>query len=75
MKVFRFALFLLTLCAVAPLRADLVDGVVAVVNDKVVTRQQVQDFAMPAVDALRRQYSMESPEFQQKLNDVLTNSL
>ena len=30
---------------------------------------------MPAVDALRRQYATDSPEFEQKLNDVLTNSL
>ncbi|HEX3101000.1 MAG TPA: peptidyl-prolyl cis-trans isomerase, partial [Pyrinomonadaceae bacterium] len=75
MKFFRFAFFLLMFCAAAPLRAELMDGVVAVVNDQVITRQQVQDFAMPAVDALRRQYATDSQEFQQKLNDVLTNSL
>jgi peptidyl-prolyl cis-trans isomerase SurA len=55
----------------------LVDGVKAVVNDKVITYAEIQDFAMPAIDALRRQYAAtpDSPEFQQRLNDALTNSL
>jgi peptidyl-prolyl cis-trans isomerase SurA len=75
MKIFRSAFFLLMLVAAVQTRADLVDGVVAVVSDHAITRQQVQDFAMPAVDALRRQYTGDSPEFEQKLNDVLTNSL
>ncbi len=75
MKLFRFAFFLFAFCAAAQVRAELVDGVVAVVSDQAITRQQVQDFAMPALDALRRQYTSDSPEFQQKLNDVLTNSL
>ena len=75
MKFFRFAVFILTLCAAASARADLVDGVVAVVNNAVITRQEVQDFAMPAIDALRRQYSSDSPEYEDKLNSALTNSL
>ena len=75
MKFFRFAVFFLTLCAAASARADLVDGVVAVVNNAVITRQEVQDFAMPAIDALRRQYPSDSPEYEDKLNGALTNSL
>jgi parvulin-like peptidyl-prolyl isomerase len=75
MKFFQFTFLILTLCSAASARAEMVDGIVAVVNDAVITRQQVQDFATPAIDSLRRQYPADSVEFQQKINDALTNSL
>lgn len=76
MKFFRFILILaLAFCASGPLRAEMADGVKAVVNDKVITYSQVEDFTAPAAEALRRQYA-DSPElFQQKLNDALDDSL
>jgi len=67
-------LVLLILVSVSS-RADLVNGVKAVVNDKIITYGEIQDFAGPTIDALRRQYPADSPEFQRKFNDVLTNSL
>ena len=47
----------LAFCAALPLRADLVDGVAAVVNNTVITAEQVREFAAPAIDDLRRQYA------------------
>jgi parvulin-like peptidyl-prolyl isomerase len=58
-----------------PLRAELADGVKAVVNDAVITYSQVEEFTAPAADALRRQYADAPNLFQQKLNDALGDSL
>lgn len=75
MKFFRFTFAILILCSAAPVRADLVDGIVSVVNRGIVTRQEVRDFAEPALDSLQRQYTEDSPELRQKVTDTLTNSL
>jgi parvulin-like peptidyl-prolyl isomerase len=76
MKFFRFvSILVLALCPGPQLHAVLVDGVVAVINDAVITRQQVEDFAAPALESLRRQYASDPDGFQIKLNDMLTNSL
>ena len=76
MKFFRFiSIFLLILLAGRPLRAELADGVKAVVNDTVITYSQVEEFTAPAADALRRQYPDAPDTFQQKLNDALSDSL
>ena len=76
MKFFRFipiaALALLT----APLsRAELADGVKAVVNDAVITYSQVEEFTAPAAEALRRQYPDSPDTYQLKLNDALGDSM
>jgi peptidyl-prolyl cis-trans isomerase SurA len=76
MKVFRFiSILVLALLAARTLRADLADGVKAVVNDAVITYSQVEEFTAPAADALRRQYSDSPDLFQQKLNNALEDSL
>ena len=76
MKIFRFIpILVLALCPGPQLHAVLVDGVVAVINDAVITRQQVEDFAAPALESLRRQYASDPDGFQIKLNDMLTNGL
>jgi peptidyl-prolyl cis-trans isomerase SurA len=76
MKVFRFiSILVLALLAARPLRAELADGVKAVVNDAVITYSQVEEFTAPAADALRRQYADSPDLFQQKLNDALEDSL
>jgi peptidyl-prolyl cis-trans isomerase SurA len=76
MKVFRFiSILVLSLLAAQPLRAELADGVKAVVNDAVITYSQVEEFTAPAADALRRQYADSPDLFQQKLNDALEDSL
>jgi parvulin-like peptidyl-prolyl isomerase len=76
MKFLRFIPILaLTLCVVLPLRAELVDGIVAVVNGTVITRQQVDDFAAAAIDALQRQYAGQPDVFQQKYDAVINDGL
>jgi peptidyl-prolyl cis-trans isomerase SurA len=64
-----------TFCLGLPLHAELADGVKAIVNDSVITFAEVEDFAGPAIDSLRRQYAAQPDVFEQKLTDVLTNSL
>jgi peptidyl-prolyl cis-trans isomerase SurA len=78
MKLSRLILVLAaTFCFGLPLRAQpkLADGVKAIVNDSVITFAEVEDFAGPAIDSLRRQYAGQPDVFEQKLTDVLTNSL
>jgi parvulin-like peptidyl-prolyl isomerase len=76
MKLSRLILVLAaTLCLGLPLRADLADGVKAIVNDSVITYAEVEIFAAPAIESLRRQYIGQPDVFQQKLTDALTNSL
>jgi peptidyl-prolyl cis-trans isomerase SurA len=57
------------------LRAEVADGVKAVVNDHVISFAEVEDFTRPAMDALRRQYQGQPDVFQQKLNEALNDSL
>ena len=69
---------LTTFCFSLPLRAELADGVLAVVNNSVITRRQVDDFIAPAIDALRREYANQenvSNAFEQKVNGVLNDGL
>jgi peptidyl-prolyl cis-trans isomerase SurA len=77
MKIFRFIPILaLALCPGPRLHAVMVDGVLAVINDTVITRQQVEDFVAPAIDSLRREYAGQ-PEavFQQKLTGAINDGL
>jgi len=76
MKFFRFiSIFALAAGLGAPLRAELADGVKAVVNDSVITYSQVEEFTAPAAEALRREYPETPDTFRLKLNDALTDSL
>ena len=63
------------LCLSLPLRAELADGVKAIVNDTVITYAQVEEFTAPAEEALRREYTAQPEVFQQKLAEALDNSL
>jgi len=77
MKIFRFIPILaLALCPGPRLHAEMVDGVLAVINDTVITRQQVEDYITPAIDSLRREYAGQ-PEavFQQKLTGAINDGL
>jgi parvulin-like peptidyl-prolyl isomerase len=76
MKIFRFIPVLaLALCPVPRLHAEVVDGVLAVINDTVITRQQVEEFAAPAIDTLRREYAGQPDAvFQQKLAGAINDS-
>jgi peptidyl-prolyl cis-trans isomerase SurA len=76
MKFFRLiATFAAAFGAVLPLRAELADGVKAVVSDSVITLSQVEDFTAPAADALHREFPTDPEIFRQKLNDALSDSL
>ena len=77
MKIFRFVPVLaLALCPGPRLHAEVVDGIMAVINDTVITRQQVEDFVAPAIESLRREYAGQ-PEatFQQKFTGVINDGL
>jgi peptidyl-prolyl cis-trans isomerase SurA len=78
MKISRFIPILaLALCAGPRLRADtnIVDGVLAVINDTAITRQQVEEFIGPAVESLRREFAGQPDAFQQKLTGVINDGL
>ncbi|MGD0744850.1 MAG: peptidylprolyl isomerase [Verrucomicrobiota bacterium] len=63
------------LCLGLPSRADLADGVKAIVDNTVITYGQVKEFTRPAAEALSRQYAAQPELFQQKLAEALDNSL
>jgi peptidyl-prolyl cis-trans isomerase SurA len=76
MRFFRLiAIFAAVAGATLPLRADVADGVKAVVNDTVITYSQVHDLVAPAVETLQRQYAGQPEAFQQKFNDLINDGL
>ena len=79
MKIFRFIPVLaLALCLGPRLHAqtNVVDGVLAVINDTVITRQQVEDFIDPAIRAIQRDSAGQSEAaFQQKLTAAINDGL
>lgn len=58
-----------------PLHAELADGVVAIVNDTVITMSQVHDITAPVADSLRRQYAGQPEAYQKALNTAISDSL
>jgi peptidyl-prolyl cis-trans isomerase SurA len=58
-----------------PLRAELADGIKAIVNNSVITYQEVEEFTAPAVEMLRRQYADQPAVYAQKLTEALNESL
>src|ERR1017187_4375741 len=76
MKILRFIPVLaVTFCVPVLSRAEVADGIKAVVNDRVITYAEVEDFARDAANALRQQYAAQPDVFQQKLNELLNDSL
>ena len=77
MKFLRFILVLaVVFCGPAGSRAEVADGIKAVVNDRVITYAEVEDFAHDAANALRLQLASQPEEvFKQKLNVLLNDSL
>lgn len=53
----------------------IVDGIKAVVSDRIVTYAETQDYSRPALDALRRQYYGQPDVYQQKVNQTLNDGL
>jgi peptidyl-prolyl cis-trans isomerase SurA len=56
-------------------RAELADGVKAIVNDTVITYAEVQDFTAPAAESLQRQYAGQPDLYSQKLAALLNDGL
>jgi parvulin-like peptidyl-prolyl isomerase len=76
MKLLRIILMLAAALSLPALsRAEVADGIKAVVNDKVITYAEVEDFSRDAASALRQQYASQPELFQQKLNDLLNDAL
>jgi peptidyl-prolyl cis-trans isomerase SurA len=76
MKFCRLILvFVLCFFVSRSVRAELADAVKAVVNDKVITYSQVEEFTAPAAEALQRQYPDAPDLYQLKLQDALNDSL
>jgi parvulin-like peptidyl-prolyl isomerase len=65
----------LAVCAPVWCPAEVADGIKAVVNDKVITYAEVEDYARDAANALRQQYASQPEVFQQKLNALLNDAL
>lgn len=77
MKFLRFiAILVLGLLPAPRLHAELVDGILAVVNDTAITRQQVEDIVEPALETLQRQYAGQ-PEsvYEQKVSAAMDDGL
>lgn len=67
------ACFVALLAGAAP---ELRNGVAAIVNDSVITIQDVEDYAAESIDVLRRTYARSQPEvFQQKRLQAITEAL
>jgi peptidyl-prolyl cis-trans isomerase SurA len=56
-------------------RAELADGIKAVVHDAIITYQQVGDYTAPFVNELRRQHRNEPEAYQKKLEEALADNL
>ena len=65
----------LAFTAALPLRAELADGVKAVVNDSAITYSQVEEFTLPVMETLQRQYASQPAVLRQKYDATLRDSL
>lgn len=76
MKLFSVILAGITAALAASGAPELRNGVAAIVNDAVITFQEVEDYTGEAIDLLRRTYGRTQPElFQQKRIETLTDGL
>jgi peptidyl-prolyl cis-trans isomerase SurA len=75
MKFFCAAIVVVLAGLCLPVRADLADGINAIVNDKIITYQEVDDFVAPAMAVLRNEYVDQPDVYGQKLNDARRDGL
>jgi parvulin-like peptidyl-prolyl isomerase len=76
MKLFSAILAGIAAALAASGAPELRNGVAAVVNDSVITFQEVEDYTGEAIDLLRRTYGRTQPElFQQKRIETMTDGL
>lgn len=75
MTFFRFIPVLAVAVSVPVLsHAAAVDGIMAVVADRVITKAEVVEITRPAADSLSRQYAGQPDVFDQKLNQAYMDS-
>lgn len=74
MKVFTFV-FLILISAGGFAKADLVDGINAIVNDSIITYDQVERGIAPLAEMLARQYRTQPKVFEEKLQDLRTKQI
>ena len=75
MRVQKAVLVAAALMFTAGSQAELASGIKAIVHDSVITYQEVELFAAPAVETARRQYRNDRDAFMGKVNELLANSL
>ncbi len=76
MKLLSVILAGIAAALVASGAPELRNGVAAIVNDSVITFQEVEDYTGEAIDLLRRTYGRTQPElFQQKRIETMTDGL
>jgi peptidyl-prolyl cis-trans isomerase SurA len=76
MKFFRLIpVFAMAFCFALPSRGELADSILAIVNDTVITRAQLDIFTEPAVESLRRQFADQPDAFQRELTRTLNDGL
>src|SRR4051812_47450023 len=56
-------------------RAELANGIKAVVHDSVITYEEVEERTMQTADVLRRQYRGQPEQFQKKMDDARVENL
>jgi len=75
MKTLRAIFLVIALLTLGlPLRAELASGVKAIVHDAVITYQEVEQFAAPALSAAQRQ-ARDRESFMKKASEVMSDSL
>ncbi len=74
MKVFRF-IFPILVCSCGLVKADLVNGINAVVNDAVITYDQVERGIAPLAELVIRQYRSQPQVLEQKLQELRTKQI
>ncbi len=76
MRAFRKILAAATLATLAPqAKAELADGIKAIVHDSVITYEEVDAMTAPAADVLRRQFRGQEETFAKRLSEALNDNL
>jgi peptidyl-prolyl cis-trans isomerase SurA len=75
MRFSRVTLIFLALAFTQTARAELANAIKAIVNDTVITYQQVESSASKAVELLQRQYGSQPETYHKKLTETLNDVL
>lgn len=59
----------------AALHAQLANGIKAIVHDSVITYQEVEVYASPAIELLKRQFARQPDEFRKKAAEAVSENL